>query len=63
MNDALVMFIITSSCACLLAILRILYKSKCSDIECGCIKIHRDVDEEVKYDNLHPQQQNSQVSL
>jgi hypothetical protein len=42
------LFLVSSSCALLLAVARICYKSKCREIECGCIKIIRDVQIEEK---------------
>jgi hypothetical protein len=41
-------FLVSSSCAFLLAVARICYKSKCKEIECCCIKIIRDVQTEEK---------------
>jgi len=37
-------FMITSIIACILALAQYLFKSKCDNIECGCIKIHRSVE-------------------
>lgn len=37
-------FMITSVIACILALAQYLFKSKCDNIECCCIKIHRQVD-------------------
>ena len=37
-------FMITSIIACVLALAQYIFKSKCDNIECGCIKIHRAVD-------------------
>jgi hypothetical protein len=34
-------------------VLRLCYKSKCKQIECGCIKIIRDTENEEKLDELN----------
>ena len=41
-------------------VIRNCYKSKCSSIEIGCIKIIRDVEEEEKIDELVVQHHNSE---
>ena len=43
MTEMFWMFLITSSTAFTLAVLKMCYNSKCSDIEFGCLKIKRDV--------------------
>ena len=37
-------FMITSIIACILALAQYIFKSKCDNIECCCIKIHRSVE-------------------
>jgi len=37
-------FMITSIIACILALAQYIFKSKCDNIECCCIKIHRNVE-------------------
>jgi len=37
-------FMITSTIACVLALAQYIFKSKCDNIECCCIKIHRSVE-------------------
>jgi len=37
-------FVITSGISFFLAIARMMYKSKCKVIDCGCIRIERDVE-------------------
>jgi hypothetical protein len=37
-------FMITSTIACILALAQYIFKSKCDNIECCCIKIHRSVE-------------------
>jgi hypothetical protein len=41
---------VTLITGCLLAVVRIAYKSKCKEVECCCIKIKRDIDNEEKID-------------
>jgi hypothetical protein len=37
-------FMITSIIACILALAQYIFKSKCDNVECCCIKIHRNVE-------------------
>ena len=46
-------FFVTTICGFLLAIGRQMYKSKCKEISCGCIKIVRDIEHEIQIDELH----------
>jgi hypothetical protein len=55
-------FFITTMCGFLLALGRQMYKSKCKEIECCCIKITRDVQGEEKFDELEIQN-NPRASL
>jgi len=48
-------FFITTMCGFLLALGRQMYKSKCKEIHCCCLKIVRDVESEEKYDELEIQ--------
>ena len=43
---------VTLITACILSIVRIAYKSKCKEVECCCIKIKRDIDNEEKIDEM-----------
>jgi len=43
---------ITLVSGCILAIVKITYKSKCKEVECCCIKIIRDIDNEEKIDEI-----------
>ena len=52
--------VLTTASAVFLALLRVLYKSKCKVIKCcGCIEIDRDTEAEEKEDELEIQQQNN----
>lgn len=46
-------FFITSVIGCILTTCRMLYKSKCSEINMCCIKIIRDINNEEKIDELN----------
>jgi hypothetical protein len=48
-------FFITTVCGFLLALGRQMYKSKCKEIECCCLRIVRDVQGEEKYDEMQLQ--------
>ncbi len=48
-------FLITTLCGFLLALGRQMYKSKCKEIECCCVKIVRDVHHEERIDELQLQ--------
>ena len=37
-------FVITSGISCFLGLARMVYKSKCKVVDCGCIRIERDVE-------------------
>lgn len=56
-------FFVTTICGFLLAIGRQMYKSKCKEISCGCIKIVRDIEHEIQIDELHqePNQKETQM--
>ena len=41
-------FLVSCTCALVLAVARIAYKSKCKEIKCCCVKIIRDVQTEEK---------------
>jgi hypothetical protein len=45
-------FLITSVISCILALGRMMYKSKCSSVSCCCIKITRDIPNEEKLDEM-----------
>lgn len=50
LNDAIIVMLITGGFGFLGAVLAILYKSKCTRIECCCLKIDRDVAGEERLD-------------
>ena len=52
MSDVIMSLLITSVSGIIIGILSVMYKSKCTRIECGCIKIIRDVSGEEKLDEL-----------
>ena len=45
-------FLITSGVGLVLAVGRIIYKSKCVTIRCGCIEIERDIITEERIDKI-----------
>jgi hypothetical protein len=40
-----------------------IYQSKCSEINCGCIKITRNIQEEEKIDEMTINRQNNDIEL
>ena len=48
LNDNVTISIIAASVAVLTLFARLMYKSKCSDVEIGCIKIHRNTSQELQ---------------
>ena len=44
LSEVFLSFLISSSIACILAIGQQMYKSKCSKVKIGCIKIERNVE-------------------
>ncbi len=46
--------IASMGCALIIAFLKYGYKSKCTQIDIGCISIKRNVESEIKYDLEHP---------
>jgi len=50
-----VLISIIASCVALLSLVfRLMYKSKCSDVEIGCIKIHRNTSQELQQQDSIP---------
>ena len=47
-SDAVIISLIGSGFGCLALLARLMYKSKCSDIDIGCIHIRRDIQNELK---------------
>ena len=45
-------FFVTTMCGFILALGRQMYKSKCKEVSCGCIKIVRDVESEMELDEM-----------
>ena len=44
LTEVFLSFLVSSAIACILTLAQYLYKSKCDNIKCGCISIHRVVD-------------------
>ena len=58
------MFLITSSSAFLLAVLKMCYKSKCSELNLCCLKIKRDVnveEKEMEFVTTHKQEEETKL--
>ena len=47
-TEPIVISIIGGSIAVLSLIFRLMYKSKCTDVQVGCIKIHRNTSQELQ---------------
>ena len=54
-TETFYMFCITSGIGFLLALSKALYKSKCKEVECCCMKIVRDTENEEKIDEIQLQ--------
>lgn len=54
LSEVLITFIISSGIGLILALARIAYKSKCSNIDICCIKITRNIAAEVELDERDP---------
>jgi hypothetical protein len=50
LSEVFYTFLITSVIGCILATGRILYKSKCKEVNCCCLKFIRDTETELKED-------------
>lgn len=51
LSESFWIFLLTTSAGLVLACMKVAYDSKCTDINLGCIKIHRDTDAEVEAEN------------
>lgn len=51
LSESFWIFLLTTTAGLVLACMKVMYDSKCSDINLGCIKIHRDVSAEVEAEN------------
>ena len=58
LTEVFLTFLITSLIGCSLATLKMLYQSNCAQLECGCIRIIRNVDVEEMNDARIPVQNN-----
>ena len=57
-------FFITSTIGLIIALTKMAYKSKCKEINCGCIKIIRDTEveeKELEFDRFHPETKSDNV--
>jgi len=64
MTEMFWMFLITSSSAFLLAVLKMCYKSKCSELNFCCLKIKRDVnveEKEMEFVTTHKQEEETKL--
>ena len=52
LSEGFWVFLVGTSAGILGVILKLCYDSKCSDIECCCIKIRRDIGKEVEEDRF-----------
>ena len=52
LTEVFLTFVISSGVGLILAVLKMCYKSKCSSIQLGCIKIVRNVDVEEREDEI-----------
>jgi hypothetical protein len=50
-------FFITSSIGFLLGLTKMAYKSKCKEVSCCCVKIIRDVESEIEFDEIQQPQE------
>ena len=53
-------FFITSTIGFLLGLTKMAYKSKCKEVSCCCIKIVRDVESEIEFDEIQQPQEREQ---
>ena len=64
MTEMFYMFLITSSSAFVLSVLKMCYKSKCSELNLCCLKIKRDVnveEKEMEFVSTHKQEEESKL--
>ena len=50
-------FFITSSIGFFLGLTKMAYKSKCKEVSCCCVKIIRDVESEIEFDEIQQPQE------
>ena len=60
MTESFWSFVIVSGSGFLLALIKMMYKSKCSQIDLCCIKITRNVEVEAREDEIEMQRNNNQ---
>ena len=54
LSEVFLSFLVSSCIACILALGQYIFKSKCDEIKCCCIKIHRRVDLEMGQEESQP---------
>jgi len=57
-------FLVSALSGFFLAVFKMAYKSKCKEINCGCIKIIRDTEveeKELEFDRFHPETKSDNV--
>lgn len=55
LTEVFLTFLVSSLCGFFVIIAKLTYKSKCRNIKCCCIEIERNVEEELKIDELQIQ--------
>lgn len=63
LSEGFWVFLVGTSAGIVGVILKLCYDSKCSDIECCCIKIKRDIGKEVEEDKFKIQRNIPQTEL
>ena len=56
-------FFITSTIGFLLGLTKMAYKSKCKEVSCCCIKIVRDVESEIEFDEIQQSHSDKEVRV
>lgn len=51
LSESFWIFLLTTTAGLVLACMKVMYDSKCSDINLGCLKIHRDTAAEVQVEH------------
>ena len=51
-SDVIMLAIITSCVSVITLVVKLCLRSKCTDVKCGCLTIHRDTSLEERFDEL-----------
>ena len=51
-SDVILLAIITSCVSVITLVVKLCLRSKCTDVKCGCLTIHRDTSLEERFDEL-----------